>query len=71
MSMLAPQRATPSGLRGVGEMRCRRRLACELLASEREERGTVSAGEIAEVTDADEASGQHMLAEAARELARG
>ena len=31
----------------------------------------MSAGEIAEVTDADEASGQNMLAESAQELARG
>ena len=31
----------------------------------------MSAGEIAEVADADEASGQHMLAEAAQELACG
>ena len=72
MFMLAPQR----GQRQVasGELvRCEvgRRLAGELLASEREESGTVGAGEIAEVADADEASGQHMLAEAAQELARG
>ena len=31
----------------------------------------MSAGKIAEVADADEASGQHMLAEAAQELCRG
>ena len=31
----------------------------------------MSAGEIAEVADADEASGQHMLAEAAQELGSG
>ena len=49
-------------------MRRCRNLAGKLLASEREERGTVGAGEIAEVADADEASGQHMLAEAAQEL---
>ena len=52
-------------------MRCRRTLACKLPASKREESRTASAGEIAEVANADEASGQHMLAEAAQELARG
>ena len=31
----------------------------------------MSAGEVAEVADADEASGQHMLAESAQELACG
>ena len=31
----------------------------------------MSAGELAEVADADEGSGQHMLAEAAQELCRG
>ena len=45
--------------------------ASKLLASEREERGPACVGEIAEVADADETSGQHMLAEAAQELARG
>lgn len=49
-------RATPSSYRGVGEMRSWWRLASKLLASEREESGTVGAGEIAEVADADEAS---------------
>ena len=47
------------------------RRASQQLASEREQRGTVSAGEIAEVADADEPSGQDMLAEAAQELCRG
>jgi hypothetical protein len=49
-------------------MRCRRRLAGQLLASERDESGPGCVGEITEVADADEASGQHMLAEAAQEL---
>jgi hypothetical protein len=40
-------------------MRCRRTLACKLPASKREESRTASAGEIAEVANADEASGQH------------
>ena len=52
-------------------MRCCRRQASQQLTSEREERGTVSAGEITEVADADEASGQYMLAESAQELDRG
>ena len=47
------------------------RRASQQLASERDESGTVSTSEIAEVADADEASGQHMLAEAAQELCRG
>jgi hypothetical protein len=47
------------------------RLAGKLLTSEREESGTVSAGEITEVANADEASGQHMLTEATQELCRG
>ena len=41
------------------------------MASEFEQRDTAGVGEIAEVADADEASGQHMLAEAAQELACG
>ena len=52
-------------------MRCRRRLASKLLASERDESGPACVGEIAEVSDADETSGQHMLAESAQELACG
>ena len=52
-------------------MRIGSRLAGELLASEREQSSPVCVGEIAEVADADEASGQHMLAEAAQELACG
>ena len=52
-------------------MRSWRRLASKLLASEREESSPACVGEIAEVADADEASGQHMLAEAAQELACG
>ena len=46
-------------------------MAGELKASECEQSGSVSTGEIAEVADADEASGQHMLAESAQELACG
>ena len=40
----------------------------ELKASECEQGGSVSTGEIAEVADADKAPGQHMLAKAAQEL---
>ena len=46
-------------------------MACELKASECEASGTVGTGEIAEVADADKASGQHMLAKAAQELDSG
>ena len=46
-------------------------MAGELKASEREQSGSVSTGEIAEVADADKASGQHMLAKAAQELGSG
>jgi hypothetical protein len=46
-------------------------LASELKASECEQSGTVGTGEIAEVTDADKASGQHVLAKAAQELDSG
>ena len=42
-----------------------------MLASERDESSSARVGEIAEVADANEASGQHMLAEAAQELACG
>ena len=48
-----------------------RRLASKLLASQCEEINPACVGEISEVADADEASGQHMLAEAAEELACG
>jgi hypothetical protein len=44
------------------------RLAVELNASEWEQGGSVSTGEIAEVADADKAPRQHMLAESAQEL---
>src|SRR5271163_5151350 len=44
------------------------RLAGELKASQCEQSGSVSTGEIAEVADADKAPGQHMLAKAAQEL---
>jgi hypothetical protein len=64
-------RTTPSSWREVSEMWTSGRLAGKLLASEREESSPACVGEIAEVADADEASGQHMLAEAAQELARG
>ena len=47
------------------------RLAGKLLSSQRDESSSAGVGEIAEVTDADEASGQNMLAEAAQELACG
>ena len=40
-------------------------------ASECEQSGTVGTGEIAEVADADKASGQHVLAKAAQELDSG
>jgi len=43
-------------------------LASELSASECEQSGTVSTGEIAEVADTDEATWEHMLAKAAQEL---
>ncbi len=43
-------------------------MAGELKASECEQSGSVSTGEIAEVADADKAPGQHMLAKAAQEL---
>ena len=46
-------------------------MAGELKASECEQSGSVSTGEIAEVADADKAPGQHMLAKAAQELSRG
>ena len=52
-------------------MRIGSRLAGELQASKCEQSGSVSTGEIAEVADADEASGQHMLAKAAQELGSG
>ena len=48
-----------------------RSLAGKLLASERDESSPAGVGEIAEVADANEASGQDMLAEAAQELACG
>ena len=44
-------------------------MAGELKASECEQNGSVSTGEIAEVADTDKAPGQHMLAKAAQELA--
>ena len=46
-------------------------MAGELKASEREQSGSVSTGEIAEVADADKAPRQHMLAKAAQELGSG
>lgn len=45
------------------------RLTGKLLPGERDESSPASVGEIAEVADAYEAPGQHMLAEAAQELA--
>jgi hypothetical protein len=47
------------------------RPAFQAQASECEQSPTVSTGEIAEVADADEASGQDMLAKAAQELCCG
>lgn len=44
-------------------------MAGELKASECEQSGSMSTGEIAEVADADKAPRQHMLAKAAQELA--
>src|SRR3954453_12316895 len=52
-------------------MRTCRRLAGKLAASQREQSDTARVGEIAEVADANEASRQDMLAEAAQELCRG
>ena len=49
-------------------MRACRSCGSELLASEGDESSPACVGEIAEVADANEASGQHMLAEAAQEL---
>jgi hypothetical protein len=46
-------------------------LASELKASACEQSGAVGTGEIAEVADANEASGQHVLAKAAQELGGG
>ena len=46
-------------------------MAGELKASECEQSGSVSTGEIAEVADADKAPGQHMLAKAAQKLGSG
>ena len=48
-----------------------RSFGSELLASEGDEGGPACVGEIAEVANANEAPGQHMLAEAAQELACG
>jgi hypothetical protein len=42
-----------------------------LKASECEQRSTMGTGEVSEVADADEASGQNMLAKAAQELGSG
>lgn len=52
-------------------MRRCRNVRSELLASERDESSPACVGEVAEVADAHEASGQYMLAEAAQELACG
>ena len=52
-------------------MRRWRSFRSELLSSERDECSQACVGEIAEVADANEAPGQHMLAEAAQELACG
>ena len=46
-------------------------MASELKASACEQSGAVGTGEIAEVADANEASGQHVLAKAAQELGGG
>jgi len=46
-------------------------LVGELKASECEQSGSASTGEIAEVADADKAPAQHMLAKAAQELGSG
>lgn len=47
------------------------RLAGKLLASQCDEISPAGVGEIAEVADADEPSGENMLAEAAQELTCG
>jgi hypothetical protein len=63
-------RARPCGwLGGGGCICCRRRLA-EQAAAERKQTSTGAVGQPAEVADAGEASGQHMLEEAAQELLR-
>ena len=63
-------RAWPCGwLRGGGCICCRRRLA-EQTAAERKQTSTGTVGQPAEVADAGEASGQHMLEEASQELLR-
>src|SRR6201995_5027819 len=55
----------------TGEMRAWRSFGSELLASEGDESSPSCVSEVAEVADANEAPGQHMLAEAAQELACG
>ena len=63
-------RARPCGwLRGGGCICCRRRLV-EQAAAERKQTSTGAVGQPAEVADAGEASGQHMLEEAVQELLR-
>jgi hypothetical protein len=61
-------RAAPGGWLGVGDARIGSRLPGELKASECEQSGSVSTGEIAEVSDTDETTGENMLAKAAQEL---
>ena len=63
--------AAPGGYLRDGDGWVGSRLAGELKASECEQSGSVSTGEIAEVADADKAPGQHMLAKAAQELGSG
>jgi hypothetical protein len=63
--------AAPGGYLRDGDAWIGSRLAGKLKASQCEQNGSVSAGEIAEVADADKAPGQHMLAEATQELGSG
>ena len=62
--------AAPRCWCGTGKRRWRN-FASKLLSSERDESSPSCVREIAEVPDANEAPGQHMLAEAAQELACG
>jgi hypothetical protein len=62
MCMLAPQWAGPSSQMRIRDVSIGLRLAVELNASQCEKGLAVGTGSIAEVVDADETSGQHMLA---------
>ena len=64
-------RAAPGSYLGTRDGRIGLRWAFQVKASECEQGRTVGTGEIAEVADADEASGQDVLAKAAQELGCG